>query len=249
MTSPIFNQRGSAVLLTLALVVMFSGIGILAMNRATTDTDLSFNQVNYDQAFWLADAGIERAVGILTDSTTWRAGFNQEQLGNGHYTVVVTDSTQDSSLNDRIKVLSLGQHNQAASGIEVVMGPETYHPMYNHAIYAGNREEYDSTVDTQTYIAVMEFGGTGAQKDIVDGDVFHNGNINSTGDAAINGTAEAGGDTTGIPPVGGATSDADYLAPPEIGKLAEIDPALIVTPPPGLEVGYVPIVTRQGPRE
>jgi len=40
--------------------------------------------------------------------------------------------------------------------------------------------------------------------------------------------------------------DREYLAPPKIGKLAEIDPALIVTPPSGLEVGYVPIVTRQG---
>jgi hypothetical protein len=39
--------------------------------------------------------------------------------------------------------------------------------------------------------------------------------------------------------------DHEYLPPPSIGKLAEIDPALIVTPPPGLEVGYVPIATRQ----
>jgi hypothetical protein len=37
--------------------------------------------------------------------------------------------------------------------------------------------------------------------------------------------------------------DRDYIAPPTRGKLVEIDPALIVTPPPGLEVGYVPIVT------
>jgi hypothetical protein len=35
--------------------------------------------------------------------------------------------------------------------------------------------------------------------------------------------------------------------PPESGQLADIDPALIVTPPAGLEVGYVPIVTRQEP--
>ena len=40
-------------------------------------------------------------------------------------------------------------------------------------------------------------------------------------------------------------NDRDYLAPPAFGKLAELDPALIVTPPPGLEAGYVPIVTRQ----
>jgi len=39
--------------------------------------------------------------------------------------------------------------------------------------------------------------------------------------------------------------DRDYLPPPAMGKLAEIDPALIVSPPPGMEAGYVPIVTRQ----
>lgn len=40
--------------------------------------------------------------------------------------------------------------------------------------------------------------------------------------------------------------DRDYLPPPRIGELAELDPNLIVTPPKGLEFGYVPIVTRQG---
>jgi len=42
--------------------------------------------------------------------------------------------------------------------------------------------------------------------------------------------------------------DRDYLPPPAIGKLADIDPALIVTPPRGFEVGYVPIATRQAAR-
>lgn len=37
----------------------------------------------------------------------------------------------------------------------------------------------------------------------------------------------------------------DYLAPPSVGELADLDPAIIVQPPAGLEVGYVPIVTRQ----
>jgi hypothetical protein len=45
------------------------------------------------------------------------------------------------------------------------------------------------------------------------------------------------------------TKDRNYLAPPAIGKLADIDPALIVIPPPGLEVGYVPIATRQAANE
>jgi hypothetical protein len=39
--------------------------------------------------------------------------------------------------------------------------------------------------------------------------------------------------------------DRDYMAPPTRGTLVSLDPALLVTPPKGLEVGYVPVVTHQ----
>lgn len=39
--------------------------------------------------------------------------------------------------------------------------------------------------------------------------------------------------------------DRHYMAPPTTGELVMLDPALIVSPRKGLEVGYVPIVTRQ----
>ncbi|MGL5096771.1 MAG: hypothetical protein ACRDD1_14345, partial [Planctomycetia bacterium] len=41
------------------------------------------------------------------------------------------------------------------------------------------------------------------------------------------------------------TKDRDYLPPPTVGSLADLDPAVLVTPPKGMEIGYVPIVTRQ----
>lgn len=40
----------------------------------------------------------------------------------------------------------------------------------------------------------------------------------------------------------------EYMPPPSRGTLAALDGALIVAPPPGLEVGYVPIITRQAAR-
>ena len=43
--------------------------------------------------------------------------------------------------------------------------------------------------------------------------------------------------------------DRDYMAPPTQGKLVSLDPALLVTPPKGLEAGYVPIVTKQTVRK
>lgn len=41
----------------------------------------------------------------------------------------------------------------------------------------------------------------------------------------------------------------EYLADPQIGKLATLDPQNIVQPPLGLEIGYVPIVTKQAKTE
>ena len=38
--------------------------------------------------------------------------------------------------------------------------------------------------------------------------------------------------------------DRIYLTPPDAGTIAQIDPALILTPPCGMEAGYVPFATR-----
>lgn len=45
------------------------------------------------------------------------------------------------------------------------------------------------------------------------------------------------------------TRDREYLPPPAVGKLADLDPSVLVTPPKGREFGYVPIVTRQAAKE
>jgi hypothetical protein len=44
------------------------------------------------------------------------------------------------------------------------------------------------------------------------------------------------------------TPHREYLPPPTIGTLATLDPALLVKPPRGLDIGYVPIVVRQSDR-
>ena len=41
------------------------------------------------------------------------------------------------------------------------------------------------------------------------------------------------------------TIDKEYLEPVSSGTLASFDEGLIVKPPKGLEVGYVPIVVKQ----
>ena len=41
------------------------------------------------------------------------------------------------------------------------------------------------------------------------------------------------------------TPDRSYLAGPSVGELVSLDDGVLVTPPSGMEVGYVPIATRQ----
>ena len=40
-------------------------------------------------------------------------------------------------------------------------------------------------------------------------------------------------------------ADRPYLAPPSVGDLVSLDEGVLVTPPTGMEIGYVPIATRQ----
>jgi len=41
------------------------------------------------------------------------------------------------------------------------------------------------------------------------------------------------------------TKERNYLAPPTVGTLADLDPAQLVQPPKGFAIGYVPIAIRQ----
>lgn len=43
------------------------------------------------------------------------------------------------------------------------------------------------------------------------------------------------------------TAEKEYMGPPKRGKLARLDPALLVRPPKGLESGFVPVAKRQDP--
>jgi len=210
------NQRGSVLLVALALIVMLSGVALMVLNRFSANADFSFNQVYYNQAFWLADAGAQRAVAQLTDSAAWRAGYPRSPLGDGYYTVSVADSTDDTALHDRVRVLSLGQRGDAAGGVEVILGPTQYHPLYDHALYAGNHGECGSKAIAPASLDTMKFGGTGSSADIIHGDVFCNGNIQTTGTAQINGSAEAGGDYIGNEPVAGSASSAACVKPPDL---------------------------------
>jgi hypothetical protein len=213
------SQRGMAALIALLMVGMLTLLGLAALSISDDEITVAGNALQETKAFNLAEAGIERSLAQLKNNPAWRAGYNSEFLGAGTYAVVVLDSASMPALDDSLLLKSTGESDHARCVIEALLAPSGAHPLFNHAIYAGNREEYDPDADSQAWVSEMTFSGTGADKDIVNGDVFFNGHVDVTGDAAINGTVDAGGDIAGNPPSGDANSGVDYLAPPDLAGM------------------------------
>ena len=215
----ILDNRGSAILITLALIAMITILAISSVDYSTTDVELSFNQLHEQKAFYAAESGLARALQTIKADADWRTGFASEQMGNTEYNVTVFDSTVRPALFDTVLIRSVGSSQDTRSIIEVHLIKPTTHPLYDHALYAGNIDEYDPDADPQVWIAELSLGGSGDDKDIINGDIFFNGNIDIGDGAQINGSADAGGDITGNSPTGEANSNLDYLKPPDLADM------------------------------
>jgi len=218
MFSLLQKNRGSAFLITICLIGLLTLVAITAVDYSNTDVEVSFNQQHEEKAFYAAESGLARAMSVLKTDSDWRTGFANQSVGTEKYTVVVLDSLTQPSLKDTLLIRSTGNSESSRSIIEVLLVAAKFHPLYEHAIYAGNREEYDPNLppDSQNYTYDIEFGGTGSDADSITGNVWMNGNAEVNGGAVINGSADVGGDFTGNTPTGGANTSVDYLKPPDL---------------------------------
>src|SRR2546429_5990090 len=80
--APPFRQRGAALIIVLALVVLLTGVGVAYLSRTTSDRQVahsSFNQANVDQ---LAQSAMENIIGDL-----------RQEIINGSTAVSQADGT------------------------------------------------------------------------------------------------------------------------------------------------------------
>lgn len=188
-------ESGIVLVVCIILLLMLSLIGISSLMTSNTEMDISKNSQHSVSAFYLADAGVERALSIITDSTEWRAGFNDEQLGNGTYTVIVFDSLTYPYLGNSIMVRSTGKAGEAESTIEAIFGPK-YRSRFEYGAYGrddfkmnggGLIDSYDSRVGTYASQAVNGPDGGGYMFANNNARIGGNGTIKTAGNAQIHG--------------------------------------------------------------
>ena len=96
------NESGMVLIVCIILLLMLSLIGITSITTSNTEMDISGKEMRANEAFYLADAGLERSLAVLDDTVEWRYGFYGEQLGHGTYDVVLADSNTQPYLGDKI---------------------------------------------------------------------------------------------------------------------------------------------------
>src|SRR5213080_4941061 len=90
------RERGAALIIVLAFVVLFAGLGVAYLSRTTSDrqvADSSFNQSNVDQ---LAQSAMDKIIGDL-----------RQEITNGSASPAPTFSANGSTYNLYVPLSSL----------------------------------------------------------------------------------------------------------------------------------------------
>jgi hypothetical protein len=206
------DEKGAAMLVSLAIMLMISLLGISAVQMSSTDMAITENYQQDVRSFYLAEGGIEHAYGVLRDTSTWRTGLSDYQSGGGVYDVAVTDEATDPALGDTLVFVSVATRSGAKTSVEVKFAPTR---PFRWAAFADDcmdlnggtyTDSYDS--DSGTYAATMLLEG---------GDVGSNGCVNILGNAEING--DAGTASAGDLAIGGSavvSGDTSTTAPMQV---------------------------------
>jgi Tfp pilus assembly protein PilX len=192
------NQRGGALLITIAVMLMLTVAALIAINTANTDIDLSFNQLHHDRAFYVAEAGIQRAHAQLIEDNYWTTGYSDVAFEGGHYSVKLIDSSTNAALDDTVILRSTGSQDKANAMVEAWLVPEYRYP-FRYAMFARDSINMDQQTCTDSYNS--DSGSYAATVDDSLGDIGSNGTITTAKQVTIGGNAQSatpGGISLGV---------------------------------------------------
>lgn len=207
------GQGGFAFIVVLGILLLVTGLAIVAFNTSDTDRQISSNSLSTTRAYYAAEAGAIRAMAQLADSSNWRAGYSNVSVGNSKFSVQVIDSFTRPALKDSLILLStgnaIGSPNGTESAVEVLMAPKKtrrfrYAAFGDTLVYLNGHAQIDGyNSDSGIYVPDGPGGNVGGN-DLI----YMNGSDDIYGDVStpdtimLNGAIDIYGDT-------------NYNAPPD----------------------------------
>jgi len=197
-THPGGDENGFIIIAVIALVAILALVGTVAVMTTTTEIKISSNYKTRTQAFYIAEAGVHRAIGMLNDATTdWinlidvNDAFPSPDnlLGNGTYIVTISE---DDVPPGSVRITSTGSASTSSSTVEAIVTKQYYDIFLNYAMFdCGDIVLKDTATNTisggDVYLSGnLDLEAIGVHT-IEDGDVYAMGNININGSSRITG--------------------------------------------------------------
>ena len=122
------NKEGSALIISLLTIAVLSAIGINALNVSTIDQKISGNYRKQAQAFYMAEAGLQRGIAEIKKDVSYRSDTTDNiTIGaiTGNYAVKICDATNNGETacaplipSGYIKLISQGNFNDSTQTVE-----------------------------------------------------------------------------------------------------------------------------------
>ncbi len=117
-------QKGSALVSTLLIATLLMMFCFAFITESNTATSFSSKQEAKTNAFYIAEAGAQRAYARLCQDLRWRNGFENEKIGTGEYSVVLEDWLSDPGLPPgAIRITSTGTARGMRKTVKMVIRP------------------------------------------------------------------------------------------------------------------------------
>jgi hypothetical protein len=180
-------QRGSAAVVALVAVTVLVGLCGAMLMIASRSNSEGGAAVDRHQATAVAQAGMAQALARVAGGDTSSLGSAEDPLPFGGGTYWVEIPPVDASAESLVVRAHADVRGEQETLEALLSGNGS--DIYDHALFAGN-----SSNDPRY---TMRLGGSGAQADLVNGDVYSGGSVAITGTASVNGTIRAQDDITG----------------------------------------------------
>src|SRR3990172_5426664 len=83
----IYDQKGVSIVAVIAIMLILSVMGVSLISLVTTGSDVSINQLQSEQAFNVAEGGLERALDAFYNNKTGCTSLAlTSSLGSGSFT-------------------------------------------------------------------------------------------------------------------------------------------------------------------
>lgn len=183
------DSRGSALVVTMAIMLMLGIMGTVAFQSADTEKKMSFNQADLDEARLVAEAGLQLTLEQVQTDYFWRAGYSNKSFGAGTFSVTMVDQTTTPALGDSIIVRSVGKIDKATATIEAWV-KRGYPPSFKYAVYAKDGIGMENHACTDSYNSDSTYAASVLST---------GGNIGTGGNITMQNNTTVGGDasTTG----------------------------------------------------